>query len=63
LVAAVADDAKTTTKTGKETQMTKEHSAVVSVRYMIDDVDVAVAFYTKHCIYDGAVAFRLIREA
>jgi catechol 2,3-dioxygenase-like lactoylglutathione lyase family enzyme len=48
LVAAVVDDAKTTTKTGKETQMTKEHSAVVSVRYMIDDVDAAVAFYTNH---------------
>jgi len=37
LVAAVADDAKTTTKTGKETQMSKEQSAIVSVRYMIDD--------------------------
>ena len=36
LVAAVADDAKTTTKTGKETQMSKEQSAIVSVRYMID---------------------------
>src|SRR5689334_24236159 len=28
--------------------MAKEHSAVVSVRYMIDDVDAAVAFYTSH---------------
>jgi len=28
--------------------MNKEHSAVVSVRYMIDDVDGAVAFYTNH---------------
>jgi hypothetical protein len=48
-------------KTGKETQMTKEHSAVVSVRYMIDDVDAAVAFYTKHLAFtldvDAAPAF------
>jgi catechol 2,3-dioxygenase-like lactoylglutathione lyase family enzyme len=61
LVAAVADDAKTTTKSGKETRMTKEHSAVVSVRYMIDDVDVAVAFYTNHLGFtldvDSAPAF------
>jgi catechol 2,3-dioxygenase-like lactoylglutathione lyase family enzyme len=46
---------------GKETQMTKEHSAVVSVRYMIDDVDAAVAFYTKHLAFtldvDAAPAF------
>src|SRR5437773_6781536 len=48
LVTAVADGAKITTKTGKETQMSKEHSAIVSVRYMIDDVDAAVAFYTNH---------------
>jgi catechol 2,3-dioxygenase-like lactoylglutathione lyase family enzyme len=28
--------------------MSNADSAVVSVRYMIDDVDAAVAFYTKH---------------
>ena len=28
--------------------MTKTNSNVVSVRYMIDDVDAAVAFYTNH---------------
>ena len=28
--------------------MSKEQSAVVNVRYMIDDVGAAVAFYTKH---------------
>jgi len=41
--------------------MTKEQSAVVSVRYMIDDVDAAVAFYTKHFGFsidvDSAPAF------
>ncbi len=61
LVAAVADDAKTTTKTGKETQMSKEQSAIVSVRYMIDDVGAAVAFYTNHLGFildvDSAPAF------
>jgi catechol 2,3-dioxygenase-like lactoylglutathione lyase family enzyme len=64
LVVAAADDAKTTTKTGKETQMTKEHSAIVSVRYMIDDVDAAVAFYTNHLGFtldvDSAPAFASI---
>ena len=61
LAAAVADEAKTTTKIGKETQMTKEHSAVMSVRYMIDDVDADVAFYTNHLGFtldvDSAPAF------
>src|ERR1041384_6891449 len=61
LVAAVADDATTATKTGKEKQMAKEHSAVVSVRYMIDDVDAAVVFYTSHLGFtldvDSAPAF------
>jgi catechol 2,3-dioxygenase-like lactoylglutathione lyase family enzyme len=28
--------------------VTKAHSAVVSVRYMIDDVEAAVAFYTNY---------------
>ena len=41
--------------------MTNAHSAVVSVRYMIDDVDAAVAFYTNHLGFildvDAAPAF------
>lgn len=61
LVAAVADDADKTTKTEKNKPMTREHSAVVSVRYMIDDVDAAVAFYTNHLGFtldvDSAPAF------
>ena len=56
-----ADDAQTTTKTAKEADMTNAHSAVVSVRYMIDDVDAAVAFYTNHLGFtldvDSAPAF------
>jgi catechol 2,3-dioxygenase-like lactoylglutathione lyase family enzyme len=48
-------------KPEKDTQMTEEHSAVVSVRYMIDDVDAAVAFYTNHLGFtldvDSAPAF------
>jgi hypothetical protein len=59
LVAAVADDAQT--KTAKEANMSKEESAVVSVRYMIDDVNAAVIFYTKHFGFtvevDSAPAF------
>ena len=39
LVAAVADDTQTKPKTAKEASMSQEHSAVVSVRYMVDDVD------------------------
>ena len=60
LVAAVADDTQTKPKTAKETTMTNAHSAV-SVRYMIDDVDAAVAFYTNHLGFildvDSAPAF------
>lgn len=41
--------------------MNNAHSAVVSVRYMIDDVDAAVAFYTNHLGFtldmDAAPAF------
>jgi predicted enzyme related to lactoylglutathione lyase len=41
--------------------MTKEQSALVSVRYMIDDVGAAVAFYTNHFGFtlevDSAPAF------
>ena len=61
LVAAVADDTQTKPKTAKEASMSQEHSAVVSVRYMIDDVDAAVAFYTNHLGFaldvDSAPAF------
>jgi hypothetical protein len=28
--------------------MSQTNSSIVSVRYMIDDVDAAVAFYTNH---------------
>jgi catechol 2,3-dioxygenase-like lactoylglutathione lyase family enzyme len=37
--------------------MSKADSGVVSVRYMIDDVDAAVAFYTKHFGGEGVVLF------
>src|SRR6266540_4939541 len=61
LVAAVADDTQTKPKTAKEAGMANAHSAVVSVRYMIDDVDAAVAFYTNHLGFtldvDSAPAF------
>src|SRR5688572_6523741 len=61
LVTAVAGDAQTTTKTAKEGVMSNAPSATVSVRYMIDDVDAAVDFYTKHFGFtvevDNAPAF------
>src|SRR6266511_491907 len=61
LVAAVADDTQTKPKTAKEAGMANAHSATVSVRYMIDDVDAAVAFYTNHLGFtldvDSAPAF------
>jgi catechol 2,3-dioxygenase-like lactoylglutathione lyase family enzyme len=64
LVAAVADDAKTRTKTAKEGAMSNENSTIVSVRYMIDDVDAAVAFYTNHLGFtlevDSAPAFAAV---
>ena len=44
--------------------MTNAHSATVSVRYMIDDVDAAVAFYTNHLGFtlevDSAPAFAAV---
>ena len=44
--------------------MANAHSAVVSVRYMIDDVDAAVAFYTNHLGFtlevDSAPAFAAV---
>jgi catechol 2,3-dioxygenase-like lactoylglutathione lyase family enzyme len=36
------------TESNKKASMTTPSSTEVSVRYMIDDVDAAVAFYTKH---------------
>jgi hypothetical protein len=54
-VAAAADDGQTTIKTAKEADMTNAHSAVVNVRYMIDDVDAAIAFYTKHFGFSGFI--------
>jgi catechol 2,3-dioxygenase-like lactoylglutathione lyase family enzyme len=47
--------------TAKITTMTDAHSETISVRYMIDDVEAAVAFYTKHLGFtlevDSAPAF------
>jgi catechol 2,3-dioxygenase-like lactoylglutathione lyase family enzyme len=47
--------------TAKNTIMTNAHSETVSVRYMIDDVGAAVAFYTRHLGFtldvDAAPAF------
>ncbi len=61
LVAAVADDTQTKAETAKEASMSNAHSATVSVRYIIDDVDAAVAFYTNHLGFildvDSAPAF------
>jgi catechol 2,3-dioxygenase-like lactoylglutathione lyase family enzyme len=63
-IATAAEDTQTTTKTAKEAGMTNAHSAVVSVRYMIDDVDAAVAFYTNHLGFtlevDSAPAFAAV---
>jgi predicted enzyme related to lactoylglutathione lyase len=46
--------------------VSKAHSAVVSVRYMIDDVDAAVAFYTNHFGFtvdlDAAPAFASVSK-
>lgn len=42
----LAHDAQTTTRTAKAEAMSNADSGVVCVRYMIDDVDAAVAFYT-----------------
>lgn len=44
-IATAAVNAQTTAKI---TAMTNAHSVTVSVRYMIDDVEAAVAFYTNH---------------
>jgi catechol 2,3-dioxygenase-like lactoylglutathione lyase family enzyme len=46
-VAARADDPKKT-ETPAKVQTPNTPGTEVSVRYMIDDVDAAVAFYTKH---------------
>ena len=58
--AAAADDVQTTAKTTKQTPMNTD-STKVSVRYMVDDVNAAVAFYTNHLGFtldvDSAPAF------
>ena len=58
--AAAADDVQTTAKTTKKTPMNTD-STKVSVRYMVDDVNAAVAFYTNHLGFtldvDSAPAF------
>jgi catechol 2,3-dioxygenase-like lactoylglutathione lyase family enzyme len=45
--AARGDDADGTNKT-KENSMSNKPSVMVSVRYMIDDVDAAIKFYTTY---------------
>lgn len=40
--------AETIQTTNQNQPMSQTNSSIVSVRYMIDDVDAAVAFYTKH---------------
>ena len=60
-VAAAADEPQATAKTAKQIPMTSQLLTVVSVRYMIDDVHAAVAFYTNHLGFtleqDAAPAF------
>jgi catechol 2,3-dioxygenase-like lactoylglutathione lyase family enzyme len=46
-VAAADDDLQTNQKTTKQVPITNAASTTVSVRYMIDDVDAAVTFYTN----------------
>ena len=48
LAAGVADDLKTTENSKRQSPMTNTFSELVSVRYMIDDVKAAVAFYTSY---------------
>ena len=43
-IGRAADEAQTK----KEANVSKELSAVVNVRYMIDDLDAAIAFYINH---------------
>jgi catechol 2,3-dioxygenase-like lactoylglutathione lyase family enzyme len=58
---AGADSDQTTTKAKKQTSMIDAPLTIVSVRYMINDVDAAVAFYTNHLGFtletDSAPAF------
>jgi len=44
----VAAEASETVQTTNQAAMSQTNSNIVSVRYMIDDVDAAVAFYTNH---------------
>jgi catechol 2,3-dioxygenase-like lactoylglutathione lyase family enzyme len=56
-----ADDSTATAKTKQQTSMNIKPTTIVSVRYMIDDVDAAVKFYTHHFDFtleqDAAPAF------
>src|SRR5215471_19707645 len=52
-----AVEAAETIQTTNRPVMSRTNSNIVSVRYMIDDVDAAVAFYTNH------LGFRLERDA
>jgi catechol 2,3-dioxygenase-like lactoylglutathione lyase family enzyme len=48
LAAGAADDVRTTENSKRQPPVTNASSALVSVRYMIDDVGTAVAFYTSY---------------
>lgn len=52
-----AAEAAETVQTTNRPAMSQTNSNIVSVRYMIDDVDAAVAFYTNH------LGFRLETDA
>src|SRR6266542_452806 len=43
-----AAEAAESVQTTSQPAMIRTNSSIVSVRYMIDDVDAAVAFYTNH---------------
>ena len=48
LTCVAADDSQTHAKTTKDAPMTNAPTTSVDVRYMIDNVDAAVTFYTNH---------------
>jgi hypothetical protein len=47
LAAGTAEDVQTTENSKREPPLTNASAGFVSVRYMIDDVEAAVAFYTS----------------
>ena len=64
LALVAADGIPNTAKTTKQAPMTNAPSTTVSVRYMIDDVNAAVAFYTNYFGFtldvDSAPAFAAV---